>query len=393
MLGGQMAKNSKKSSPVEQARSIDPLTRLFLYVHAGGRCEFDGCNEYLLEHYPTETVGNFAEQAHIYAFKLDGPRGREEGRPDRINRLSNLILLCPQCHHLIDTNPDTYPVAVLKRFKADHEDRVHDLTGLSKDRDTVPLVLKGLIAGRPVDISDEAMQSAVAPNYLKRRDKVEIDLTQIPDTHDAAYWATTTKIIDQRIERLYSVPVRQGRTLQASVFALAPIPLLIHLGSKLSDKIRVDLFQRHRNPETWDWQTEPGTAAYTTRTLRAGSDPQSVALLMNLSGGNSIDNLPPSIDARFTLYELTLRDATPNPQFLRCRSDLDRLHDEYIQCVSSIRNAHPNLPVVHLFPAVPAPVAIVIGRSRLPKVDPALLVYDHDKRAGGFVPTLEVKAA
>jgi hypothetical protein len=33
---------------------------------------------------------------------------------------------------------------------------------------------------------------------------------------------------------------------------------------------------------------------------------------------------------------------------------------------------------------VPAPVAVLCGRELFPKVDPVLLVYDGDKRKGGF---------
>lgn len=388
-----MAKNNQSSAPISQARSIPALTRLFLYVQAGGRCEFDGCNTYLLEHYPTEAIGNFAEQAHIYAFNETGPRGHEAGRPDDINNLGNLILLCGACHHLVDTRSAEYPVSVLRKFKKDHEDRVFELTGLSKDRDTVPLVLKGLVAGRPVDVSDEQMQVAVAPSYLKKRDKVEIDLTQIPDTADDTFWSTATGCIDSKVDRLYSLPVRPDRTLRVSVFALAPIPLLIYLGSRLSDKVEVEFYQRHRNPESWQWHSEPGHATYVSRKTQDGTDPASVALLVNLSGTNNLDALPDFVDASFTVYEITLRDTEPNPLFLMCRSDLSRFHNEYVKTMSLIRNSHPVLETLHLFPAIPAPVAVIIGRSCLPKVDPALRVYDRDKRAGGFASTLEVNSA
>lgn len=366
------------------------MTRLFLYAQAGGRCEFDGCNEYLLEHYPTEAVGNFAEQAHIYAFNADGPRGREPGRPKDINRLSNLILLCGACHHLIDTKPQKYPVEVLRKFKREHEDRVHDLTGLAKDRDTVPLVFKALVAGRAVDISDEEMQAAVAPDYLKCRQKIEIDLTAIPDAGTAAYWTVASSTIDQEVKRLYSLPTRPGRTLRVSVFAVAPIPLLIHLGARLSDKMHLQLFQRHRSPESWQWNSGPGVASYATRCIQKGTDPASVAYLLNLSGTTSIEELTGIVDGRFSVYETTLADATPTPLFLKCRADLEKLHDEYVRTMAMIRKNHPKLETIHLFPATPSPVAILIGRSRLPKVDPTLRIYDRDKRAGGFVSTIEV---
>jgi len=57
------------------ARSVPARTRLLLYVRAGGRCQFDGCNRYLLEHHLTKAEGNFAQIAHIWAFSEHGARG------------------------------------------------------------------------------------------------------------------------------------------------------------------------------------------------------------------------------------------------------------------------------------------------------------------------------
>lgn len=74
-----------RKSVNKPSRAIPPKTSLFLYVQAGGRCEFDGCNKYLLEHYPTEMIGNFAEKAHIWAFSEDGPRGNSSSRPDDLS--------------------------------------------------------------------------------------------------------------------------------------------------------------------------------------------------------------------------------------------------------------------------------------------------------------------
>jgi hypothetical protein len=83
------------------------------------------------------------------------------------------------------------------------------------------------------------------------------------------------------------------------------------------------------------------------------------------------------------------------------RESLDRLADgaaahferfvaEYLLTLARVRKAHPPEARLHLFPAVPAPVAIAIGLHRLPKVDPTFVVYDRDKRAGGITKTLEI---
>jgi SMODS-associated and fused to various effectors sensor domain len=51
---------------------------------------------------------------------------------------------------------------------------------------------------------------------------------------------------------------------------------------------------------------------------------------------------------------------------------------------------HPDVKNVHVFPAVPAPIAIACGHDLLPKVHPALSVYDYDKKTGGFILGLQV---
>ncbi len=366
---------------------------MFLYVQAGGRCEFDGCPKYLLEHDPTEASGNFGERAHIYAFKEIGARGAEPGRPsdEEINELENLILLCPECHHLVDeVKPEQYPVATLKQYKRDHEDRIHSLTEISKNRDTIPLVIKGTVAGHPVNISDEEMQTAATPNYIKRRQRVEIDLTNIHDEPDGAFWKIAGDTIDREIHQLHRLQTDSGKELRVSVFGLGPIPLLVHLGSKLSDKIDVDLYQRHRDPETWQWKEGAGSASYVTRKLTDASPVSPVALLVNLSGRNGAEVVPVAIGEEATIYEITLEGEEPTPLFLNSRGDLERFRVEYIRTLAKIRQAHGDAACIHLFPAVPAPIAITLGRTRLPKVDAPLVVYDRDNRAGGFIRTMEI---
>jgi len=58
--------------------------------------------------------------------------------------------------------------------------------------------------------------------------------------------------------------------------------------------------------------------------------------------------------------------------------------------VAQVTRDHADAKVLHVFPAIPAPVAVVCGFDLLPKAHPALLVYDNDKRNGGFVQRLEV---
>jgi hypothetical protein len=103
-----------------------------------------------------------------------------------------------------------------------------------------------------------------------------------------------------------------------------------------------------------------------------------------LSGKVSDKGLPSSIDSTYSLYELTLRNVTPTPTFLNCAESLDAFRVAYQGALAELLKHHGSVPAIDLFPAIPAPIAVLCGRELLPKVHPQLRVYDNDKHKGGF---------
>jgi hypothetical protein len=164
----------------------------------------------------------------------------------------------------------------------------------------------------------------------------------------------------------------------------------MYLGNILTNKVAVDLFQRHRDSGTWTWKTEGAPAAYTLQRIQEGTDRTHLALILSLSGTINRAALPPLIDASFSIYELRLKDQEPTPTFLNTRTDLMAFQSCYREAIATIVREHGIIDEIAVFPAVPAPVAIACGHELLPKVHPALKVYDYDKRQGGFRYTLTV---
>jgi hypothetical protein len=374
---------------VTSVRHIPAITRLYLFVRAGGRCEFDGCNRYLFEHHLTLTEGNFGEIAHVVAFRPSGPRGREGLRPADINDVNNLMLLCPQCHKLIDDHPTEYTRRTLEEYKERHERRISHVTGLGPDQKTAVLVLKANIGNQTVTVAFDQILEAVSPRYPCSRSGTTIDLTQVIG-NGSAFVKTACDTIKQRVQRLLEPGGEAAETGHISLFALAPIPLLVFLGSQLSNKVPLDLYQRHRDTETWTWKRDGKPVDYRFRRLRSGTDREKVALILSLSGTVHLRDLPRSVDYGYSVYELTLKGAVPSTTFLRTRQDLENFRNAYQSALGMIVRDHGTIEKIHLFPAVPAPIAVLCGRELLPKVHPALLVYDYDKSKVGFIYQLEV---
>lgn len=359
------------------------MTQLLLCIRAGGRCEFDGCNKYLFKHHLTHTPGNFAQMAHIVAFKEDGPRGNTANRPPDINDIENLMLLCPEDHHFIDTHAADYSREVLQKFKQHHEERIFRLTGIKADFRTTIVQLKALIGGQSVAIPVADIHGAVAPRYAEDPRGYIIDLTNICGD-DQAYYQTAMSTIRQQVDRLYAPGMEVEKTRHISLFGLAPIPLLIYLGSCLSNKVPVDLFQRHRDTEDWVWKNRGKPVGHKFNRVRTGTVKSKVALVLSLSGKIHPADLPTEIDKRFSVYEITLARGTPKPTYLRLKQDLTTFREVYQRALSEIRAKHGQLKEIHLFPAVPAPVAVLCGREPLTKIAPTLLVYDNDRQKDGF---------
>ena len=378
---------SRPQSPVV-TRHVSHLQRLLLFVRAGGRCEFDGCNDYLLEDGLTLTEGNFSQVAHIVGFREEGPRGKDGKRPRNINQIENLMLLCAKHHKLIDDHPQDYTRLGLEKYKKSHEDRVRHVTSLGANRKTAVLVFKAPIGGHTVAVPFDRVVEATAPRYPMSRDPLTIDLTQMPTT-TRKHLQTACDAIVPRVTPFFSPEGEAMKAGHVSVFAIGPIPLLIFLGRQLTSKVPIDVYQRHRDTESWTWKTDGPSVTYVVSDMKAGAKDK-VALVLSLSGKIQVDTLPQEVRDSYTIYELSLGTGTPNPTFLRTPADLEGFRLAYQELLGRVLQQHGALQTVDLFPAVPAPVAVLCGRELLPKVHPKLRIFDYDKDAGGFTLTLIV---
>src|SRR5208283_3284214 len=108
-----------------------------------------------------------------------------------------------------------------------------------------------------------------------------------------------------------------------------------------------------------------------------GAKGQPVGLVLSLSGKVTGGSLPSRKGGPWWLYKISLKGQEPNREFLRLPADLARFRRVYQNALAAIVNDHEGLKQLHLFPAVPAPIAISCGQDLLPKVHPALVIYDN----------------
>jgi len=121
----------KLKCPEARGRRVKDKTVLRLVAAAGGWCEKPDCPTGFLWHeLPTGDAVRLAEVAHIVAASDDGPRGDDAVATEELVEFDNLILLCPNCHTIVDRAPEAFPVERMRQWKSEHETRLRSMLGV-----------------------------------------------------------------------------------------------------------------------------------------------------------------------------------------------------------------------------------------------------------------------
>ncbi|OBY33200.1 hypothetical protein ACT18_02585 [Mycolicibacter kumamotonensis] len=358
-----------------------------VWVAAGGRCMF--CNRYLLDDETTGQNVMIGQLAHIVGWSTaDGsPRGSEHLDAALRNEADNLMLLCYDQHKVIDEKSlwAVYDTDTLRAMKRQHESRVRELTAMDPGRSTTVLRVVGNIHDQAVDLTDARVREALFthkrfPDWaLLGSDEYEVDLRTLPGEREgtSTYWASAHAHLEERLGRLRTM-VAKGRITHLSVFPLARIPVLILLGKLLDDTVPVDLYPKRRDgDEGWGWASAAADVSFEFTRVQAGFDPTKVALLVSVSGSVDRGRLPDEIDERYALYELRPFDTLPAPGLIASADSLDAFCRTWREVLATVEARHHSVQNLPTFSAVPAAVAVSMGRHLMSAAQPPLDIYDR----------------
>ena len=106
-----------------KARQYKPSTVRRLDTLSGNECSAPDCEKALVA---KDGVSIISKICHIEAASSDGPRYNPQMSDDERRHFNNLILLCDECHTIIDNieNEALYPVDLLQEWKANHHSKI-----------------------------------------------------------------------------------------------------------------------------------------------------------------------------------------------------------------------------------------------------------------------------
>jgi len=113
---------------------ISLKTHKMLWGRAGNRCAI--CRkELVMDITQTDDPSIIGDECHIRAKSPNGPRYDPNFPLEKIDKYENLILLCKNCHKLIDDRPNKYTIDHLLEIKTNHENWVKEsLSSFEEDK-------------------------------------------------------------------------------------------------------------------------------------------------------------------------------------------------------------------------------------------------------------------
>jgi hypothetical protein len=361
-----------------------------LWGRAAGRCEFDGCNRILYRSSITQEAVNHAEKAHIYSFSESGSRGHDGVSDGELNAHDNLMLVCHECHRKIDKELDggRYTPELLRGMKSRHEARIEIVTGIAPGRHSHVLLYGASIGEHGSAVTFEEASGAMFPERYPS-EPTPIKLGAFNSSffdRDREFWAVEAAHLRTHFERRVRERIHDREIEHLSIFAFAPQPLLILLGTLLGDILPADVYQRHREPPTWNWPTTADVQAFEVREPAVKTGPP--ALVLGLSGTITDDRIEAVLGSQACIWYLGVPE--PHNELIKSREQLSRFRSIVRPLLDRIKAVHGQNTPLHIFPAAAVSVAVELGRLRMPKADTPWLIYDQANQLGGFIHALDI---
>lgn len=363
-----------------------------IFAKSAGRCQF--CNKLLYEHHLTTEDCNLAELAHIVAFKAAGPRGDETKSVFLDGKVCNFLLLCHDCHRLIDHEGRyEYTEEQLLTLKRTKEDEIRKVTEAVASTKTNCIAYTAKIGDYMPSISNAEVRKAVIDDHMYPPNHEPINLKSTDlgiGDNEEAFWNVETNRLCNLFRKMVFNGSEGAREIQNySVFALAPQPLLVKLGSLLENKATIHIFQRHReHKETWSWPksdyqdklliSEPDRTAVGDPVLIFAISAKAIVSCVKKQLKNITDNI------------WIVEASSPNYHWCANKVQQQQFRDISRRVLDGIRLRNPGQEI-HVYMAMPNSLAVEFGRVWMPKADAPLLLYDIDRITKHYNKVLKIE--
>lgn len=350
-------------------KGLTEKENIALWVASGGRCAI--CNKELIWEEDRGVIINLADKAHIIAHSDDGPRGGINLShfgltADDLDSINNLMLLCKNHHKIVDDCPEKFPADRLFKLKNDHASSIK--RKLDKQSSSLAVIHRTM-DDTPFSINLAKNEDVLLLGQTEHREKFKEFSTE--------GWEAAKKRTKGFYEQVKS-DIELNNYAGISIFPLSHIPLLVYLGFLIGDKIPVMTFQYSRNENHWICCSPEGRGGLDRiQVTEEGRGKKDLVVSISVSARVHIEDIREALVSDLENYdELHISTDKPEIDNVLFYEDVKLIQNAFKQSVEKLHGEN-RYDMVHLFVAVPAGLAVEIGRSINPNMWCSVSLYNY----------------
>lgn len=349
-----------------------------LIADSGGRCNYPSCGERLIFEYEDGTFVKLLKLCHIIGESPRGPRGDPIKSELMAQDPENIILLCGRHHDMVDNNEREYPVARLKRMKENHIKWVNErLDGLKESNWTL-IIHSGNVTGTGVPNLDKEL---IFRDFFGTHIIAEIEEIIFDE-----FLTEKKNWLESKVKQENWWEIIKNQDAIPKKFLICSInfiPLVIHLGYLIHDTFTTDIYQYHREENTWRWKyldDAKSNQDFFIIETPVVEDPasQEIALLISISGTVNEEDIIEAIGYNVEIFKIKAHE--PDRNWLKYKEQLIDFQKKFINLIDQLVQQYKNLKEIHLFYTGPTPIAFIIGSSINPTIHPQFILYNYYAR-------------
>jgi hypothetical protein len=294
-------------------------------------------------------------------------------------------MLCRKHHKVADSLPSEYREQTLSRWKSRHEAAVLSAAQLTRGEIALPLVVRATqIGGHGVDVADADVIKAILEEGLAPAcppHHVVLNTHAQPDDNDA-YWASQINTVRDGLRLCRTHMARDSISAPLAVFPLAEMPVLMALGHAVGDKVKLNIHQYTRHAGSWTFQSPNRAPPVFAFDVPDTISYDGLALVVGLTAPIEATRVRAVVGAEIPIVNFT--STVEGSEMAFSAATIEEFRRAFRDCLTSIERSAPRDAPIHLFPALPASLAVAIGCCIMPKVSNPIFVYDAKGFGGPF---------
>jgi hypothetical protein len=234
-------------------------------------------------------------------------------------------------------------------------------------------------------ISEDEILAVLSLEDLRApRTNIVIDMQQHPI--DGGVWDDSERYIIQQVNEIKNLADEKG-AVRLLYFGLAEIPHILALGAYLGDERKVEVFDYHRDIDSWQWQESKATLEVELVNLPKEPVTQNGAAIIRVEISYPIkDEDVEEAVGTSNLADIRLKiagDTSPMvASTVRSAADVQHIRETFRRALAELIQYRPNVNLIHLFVSAPAPVCFVIGQELHLRNNVPVQTYRFRKKSG-----------